>query len=158
MWEQNQHLLPISATIVVFSNMDTKVAWQKFLVPGPSGWKKKQKRDFFEKSRLFWLAWIFSITSRRRAMPEISAGPQNFWPQIFFCLPVKKSCYGFGRLRWTLTLRNLKILIFFEKFDIFENFENFRFWNFLKNFWILHPSKIHNMIWKISWYDVINMF
>ena len=60
-------------------------------------------------------------------MPEISAGPQNFRPQIFFCLPVKKSCYGFGRLRCTLTLRNLKILNLFEKFDIFENFKNFRF-------------------------------
>ena len=49
-------------------------------------------------------------------------------------------------------------LLFYEKIDIFENFENFRFWKFLKNFCILRHSKIHNMIWKISWYDIIIMF
>ena len=52
----------------------------------------------------------------------------------------------------------MNVYLFFEKIDIFENFENFRFWNFLKNFWILRHSKIHNMIWKISWYDIIIMF
>ena len=49
-------------------------------------------------------------------------------------------------------------LLFYEKIDIFENFENFRFWNFLKKFWILRHSKIHSVIWKLSWYDIIIMF
>ena len=93
--------------LLFFSNMGNKVAWQKFLASGPSGGKKNT--TFRKKSRFFWPAWIFTIISRKRAMPEISAGPQNFRIQIFFCLHVKKSCYGFGRPRWTLTLNNLKI-------------------------------------------------
>ena len=54
--------------------------------------------------------------------------------------------------------QSYKCLLFYEKIDIFENFENFRFWNFLKKFSILRHSQFHNMIWKLSWYEIINMF
>ena len=152
MWEQKQNLLPISATIVVFFiNMDTKVAWQKFLASGPSSGKKNM--TFSKKSRFFWPAWIFSITSRKRAIPEISVRPQNFRPQIFFCLPVKKLCYGFGRLRWTLTLRNLKILNFFEKFDFSKISKIFGFDIFWKIFGFCILQKF--IIWYEKFHDMI---
>ena len=156
MWEQKQHLLPISATIVVFSNMDNKVAW-KMSGTGTLRMKKNKNATFSKKVGFLTSLNIQHHIKRARNARNFCRTPK-FSTSNIFCIFVKKSCYGFGRLRWTLTLRNLKILNFFEKFDIFENFENFRFWNFLKNFWILHPSKIHDMIWKISWYDIINMF
>ena len=134
-----------------------KLLGRNFWYRDPPDEKKTKTRLFRKKSAFLTSLNIQHHIKKARNARNFCRTPKFSTSNVFF-IPVKKSCYGFGRLRWTLTLRNLKILIFFEKFDIFENFENFRFWNFLKNFWILHPSKIHNMIWKISWYDVINMF
>ena len=47
-------------------------------------------------------------------MPGISAGPQNFGPQIFSAFLQKKSCYGFAR--------KTEIDSDFEKFENFEFF------------------------------------
>ena len=54
--------------------------------------------------------------------------------------------------------QSYRCLLFYEKIDIFENSNNFRFWNFLKKILILCHLQFHNMIWKLSWYDIIIMF
>ena len=110
MWEQKQHLLPISATIVVFRNMYIIIAWQKFLVPGPSGWKKRKTRLSRKKSVFFDQLEYLASHQEGAQCQKFLQDPKIFDLQ-YFLHSSKKSCYRFGRLRWTLTLRNLKILI-----------------------------------------------
>ena len=73
-------------------------------------------------------------------------------------IPYSQNARTCSFMKFYILFAKLWMFTFYEKIDIFENFENFRFWNFLKKFWIWRHSKIHNVIWKLSWYDIIIMF
>ena len=156
MWGQKQHLLPISATIVVFSaTWALKLLDRNFWHRDPPAAKKT--RLFRKKVGFLTSLNIQHHIKEARNARNFCRTPKLPTSNIF--LPsCKKIMLRIWKTEMDSDFEKFENFEFFWKIWLFENFENFRFWNFLKNFWILHPSKIHNMIWKISWYDIINMF